>query len=52
MAQLSLSRGCFAKVLESDEKPDNGISNSSIPFFGTAGSASRWGSEEPLGREK
>jgi hypothetical protein len=39
-------------MLKKNEKLDNGISNSSIPFFGTAGSALRWGSEEPLGRKK
>jgi hypothetical protein len=29
------------------EKPDSGISNSSIPLFGTAGSALQSDSEEP-----
>jgi hypothetical protein len=39
-------------VLKKNEKLDNGISNSSIPFFGTTGSALQRGSEKPLGGKK
>jgi hypothetical protein len=39
-------------MLKKNEKLDNGISNSPILFFGTAGSALQGASKEPLGRKK
>jgi hypothetical protein len=44
-AQFGQTRGWFSNVLKSNEKPDSGISNSSIPFFGTTGSSLPKGGE-------
>jgi hypothetical protein len=52
MAQSSQIRGCFANVLKSVEKPDSGISSSSICLFGTGGSSLQKGNEITAERVK
>lgn len=50
--RISHGQEGHSNILKKKEKFDNGISNSSIPFFGTTGSALQRGSEKPLERKK
>jgi hypothetical protein len=50
--RISHSQEGHSNILKKNEKLDNGISNSSIPFFGTTSSALQIGSEKPLGGKK
>jgi len=52
VTQFSQNQAWFSNVLKSVEKPDSGISSSSIPFFGTGGSSLQKGNEITAGQVK